>query len=294
MLNGGKEDKGITMLRLELGYTPPYDWNWMLAFLGARACEGLESVTPGCYRRSLALAGHYGLLTLEPDAANHRLWVGLTPGLAPVARQVSERVARLMDLGFDPAPTLAGLGPLAASHPGLRLPGCIDPFEQAVRAVLGQLVSVAMAAKLTARVAQTFGEPLAEHPGWYLFPEAWRLASVAPEQLRALGMPLQRARAIIHIATLCAERDFPLERPASVEQGIRQLMALPGIGRWTASYFALRGWQAPDVFLADDYLVKQRFTGMTPGQIRRYAERWQPWRSYALLHIWHSDGWSAA
>jgi DNA-3-methyladenine glycosylase II len=282
------------MLTLELNYTPPYDWNWMLAFLGARACAGLEWVTPERYCRSLSLMGHSGLLTLAPDTARHRLWVGLTPGLAPVARQVSERIGRLLDLAHDPAPTLAGLGPLAASHPGLRLPGCIDPFEQAVRAVLGQLVSVAMAAKLTARVAQTFGEPLPEHPGWHLFPEPRRLASLTAEQLRPLGMPLQRARAIIHIATLCVAGEFPLERPASVEQGIRELIQLPGIGRWTASYFALRGWQAPDVFLADDYLVKQRFAGMTPGQIRRYAERWQPWRSYALLHIWHSDGWLAA
>lgn len=282
------------MPMLELDYTPPYDWDWMLAFLGARACAGLESVTPGRYCRSLALAGHRGLLTLEPDSARHRLRVTLTPGLAPVARQVGERVGRLLDLAHDPAPTLDGLGQLAARHPGLRLPGCIDPFEQAIRAVLGQLVSVAMAAKLTARVAQTFGEPLAEHPGWQLFPEARRLACVTPEQLRPLGMPLLRARAIIHIATLCAAGEFPLERPESVEQGIRQLIQLPGIGRWTASYFALRGWQAPDVFLADDYLVKQRFPTMTPGQIRRYAERWQPWRSYALLHIWHSDGWSAA
>ncbi|MTD42673.1 DNA-3-methyladenine glycosylase 2 [Erwinia sp. CPCC 100877] len=282
------------MPTLELDYTPPYDWDWMLAFLGARACEGVESVTRSRYCRSLALAGHSGLLILAPDMARCRLRVELTSGLAPVGQQVGERIARLLDLAHDPASTLAGLGPLAVNHPGLRLPGCIDPFEQAVRAVLGQLVSVAMAAKLTARVVQTFGKPLVGHPGWRLFPEARRLASLTPEQLRPLGMPLQRARAIIHIATLCAAGDFPLTRPASVEQGIRQLMALPGIGRWTASYFALRGWQAPDVFLADDYLVKRRFVGMTPAQIHRYAERWRPWRSYALLHIWHNDGWLAA
>ncbi|EQB4444476.1 DNA-3-methyladenine glycosylase 2, partial [Pluralibacter gergoviae] len=80
--------------------------------------------------------------------------------------------------------------------------------------------------------------------------------------------------------------------PEDIEQGVRTLQRLPGIGRWTASYYALRGWQAKDIFLPDDYLIKQRFPGMTPAAIRRYAERWQPWRSYALLHIWYSDGFT--
>lgn len=93
------------------------------------------------------------------------------------------------------------------------------------------------------------------------------------------------------LAQACAAGQFPLTRPDDVAGAVKSLMTLPGIGRWTANYFALRGWQAPDVFLPDDYLIKQRFPGMTPATIRRYAECWQPWRTYALLHIGYSEAW---
>ena len=105
-------------------------------------------------------------------------------------------------------------------------------------------------------------------------------------------MPLKRAESLIHLAQSVVAGDFPSETPVDIDSAIKALQTRPGIGRWTANYFALRGWQAKDVFLADDYLIKQRFAGMTPAQIRRYAERWQPWRSYALLHIWYTDGWT--
>ncbi|HEY3589781.1 MAG TPA: DNA-3-methyladenine glycosylase 2, partial [Buttiauxella sp.] len=171
-----------------------------------------------------------------------------------------------------------------------RLPGCMDTFEQSIRAILGQLVSVAMAAKLTSKLAQTFGERLEENPQWFVFPTPERLALLSPEELKLLGMPLKRGEAIIYLARLMVKGEFPLDSPADVEQGVKILTTYPGIGRWTANYIALRGWQASDVFLPDDYLIKQRFPGMTPAQIRRYAERWKPWRAYALLHIWYSDG----
>ena len=109
--------------------------------------------------------------------------------------------------------------------------------------------------------------------------------------LKALGMPLKRAEALIHLANAALEGSLPMTIPGDVEQAMKTLQTFPGIGRWTANYFALRGWQAKDVFLPDDYLIKQRFPGMTPAQIRRYAERWKPWRSYALLHIWYTEGW---
>ncbi len=275
----------------ELGYHPPYDWPWMFGFLAARAVNGIETVTPTRYCRSFALGQHQGLIILEPDEQRHVLKITLSEGLLPVAEEVLMRIRRLLDLDRKPEPLLESLGELAQARPGLRLPGCMDAFEQAIRAVLGQLVSVAMAAKLAGKVAQSFGEPLEGLPQWRLFPDAGRLAALAPEQLRPLGMPLKRAESIINLARLTEAGAFPLTAPADVELGVKQLITLPGIGRWTANYFALRGWQASDVFLPDDYLIKQRFPGMTPARIRRYAERWQPWRSYALLHIWYSDGW---
>ncbi|HCJ3195047.1 TPA: DNA-3-methyladenine glycosylase 2, partial [Klebsiella pneumoniae] len=162
------------------------------------------------------------------------------------------------------------------------------------RAVLGQLVSVAMAARLTAKVAAGWGEPLAEAPGYVLFPTPEALSRADPQALKALGMPLRRAEALIHLARAALSGELPLTAPADIDTGLRQLQTLPGIGRWTANYFALRGWQAKDIFLPDDYLIKQRFPGMTPAAIARYARRWQPMRSYALLHIWYTDDWAPA
>lgn len=275
-----------------LSYKPPYDWSWILSFLQGRAVEGVEVVTASRYQRSFALGEYAGLVTLEPDEKNLCLNVTLSDGLQPVAGEVLQRVKNLLDLDKDPQPVLSSLGALAAARPGLRLPGCMDPFEQAIRAILGQLVSVAMAAKLTSKVAKTYGKRLEGKDGWYLFPDAWALANCDIQQLKSLGMSLKRAEAIVHLAGEVVKGQFPLHLPDDLEQGIKKLIALPGIGRWTANYFALRGWQASDVFLPDDYLIKQRFPDMTPAQIRRYAERWQPWRSYALLHIWYSDGWT--
>lgn len=160
-----------------------------------------------------------------------------------------------------------------------------------MRAILGQLVSVLMAAKLTAKVAHAYGEALEDAPEYVCFPTPEALANADPLHLKALGMPLKRAEALIHLARAMLEGALATKAPTDIEQGVKQLQTFPGIGRWTANYFALRGWQAKDVFLPDDYLIKQRFPGMTPAQIRRYAERWKPRRSYALLHIWYTDGW---
>ncbi|AJZ90194.1 DNA-3-methyladenine glycosylase 2 [Beauveria bassiana D1-5] len=275
-----------------LSYQPPYDWPWILGFLRGRAVEGVEVVADNRYQRSFSLGEHAGLVTLEPDEKNLCLNVTLSDGLEPVADAVLQRVKNLLDLDRDPHQVLNSLGSLAAARPGLRLPGCMDPFEQAIRAILGQLVSVAMAAKLTGKVARAYGTKLEGFDDWYLFPSAGVLANVDIQQLKSLGMSLKRAEAIVHLAGEVVTGQFPLQLPDDLAGGIKNLIALPGIGRWTANYFALRGWQARDVFLPDDYLIKQRFPDMTTAQIRRYAERWQPWRSYALLHIWYSDGWA--
>lgn len=274
-----------------LRWQPPYDWAWMFGFLGARAVVGIETLNEGRYTRSFALDGHSGLLTVIPDETTQSLRVELSAGLQPVADACLERITQLFDLNCNPQSVADALGPLATARPGLRLPGCMDPFEQGIRAILGQLVSVAMAAKLAAKVAAQFGDPLADAPGYLCFPRPEQLANADPLELKALGMPLRRAEAIIYFARAALSGELPLCLPEDIAQGMRTLQTFPGIGRWTANYYALRGWQAKDVFLPDDYLIKQRFPGMTPAQIGRYAERWQPWRSYALLHIWYSDGW---
>ncbi|EPY4613395.1 DNA-3-methyladenine glycosylase 2 [Klebsiella variicola] len=277
-----------------LPWTPPYDWAWMVGFLQARAVAGVESFDEGGYSRSFGVEGHRGLIHLAPDEEAQGLRVTLSPGLQPVAEICYARIGQLFDLACDPRQVAGALGSLAEARPGLRLPGALDAFEQAVRAVLGQLVSVAMAARLTAKVAAGWGEPLAEAPGYVLFPTPEALSRADPQALKALGMPLRRAEALIHLARAALSGELPLTAPADIDAGLRQLQSLPGIGRWTANYFALRGWQAKDIFLPDDYLIKQRFPGMTPAAIARYARRWQPMRSYALLHIWYTDDWIPA
>lgn len=274
-----------------LPWTPPYDWAWMVGFLQARAVAGVERFHDGGYSRSFGVEGHRGLIHLAPDEEAQGLRVTLSPGLQPVAEICYARIGQLFDLACDPRQVARTLGELAQARPGLRLPGALDAFEQAVRAVLGQLVSVAMAARLTAKVAAGWGEPLAEAPGYVLFPTPEALSRADPQALKALGMPLRRAEALIHLARAALSGELPLTAPADIDTGLRQLQTLPGIGRWTANYFALRGWQAKDIFLPDDYLIKQRFPGMTPAAIARYARRWQPMRSYALLHIWYTDDW---
>ncbi|HBQ5980028.1 DNA-3-methyladenine glycosylase 2 [Klebsiella pneumoniae] len=277
-----------------LPWTPPYDWAWMVGFLQARAVAGVERFHDGGYSRSFGVEGHRGLIHLAPDEEAQGLRVSLSPGLQPVAEICYARIGQLFDLACDPRQVARALGDLAQARPGLRLPGALDAFEQAVRAVLGQLVSVAMAARLTAKVAAGWGEPLAEAPGYVLFPTPEALSRADPQALKALGMPLRRAEALIHLARAALSGELPLTAPADIDAGLRQLQTLPGIGRWTANYFALRGWQAKDIFLPDDYLIKQRFPGMTPAAITRYARRWQPMRSYALLHIWYTDDWAPA
>ncbi|EPI4833633.1 DNA-3-methyladenine glycosylase 2 [Klebsiella quasipneumoniae] len=277
-----------------LPWTPPYDWAWMVGFLQARAVAGVERFHDGGYSRSFRVAGHGGLIHLAPDEEAQGLRVTLSPGLQPVAEICYARIGQLFDLACDPQQVARTLGDLAQARPGLRLPGALDAFEQAVRAVLGQLVSVAMAARLTAKVAAGWGEPLADAPGYVLFPTPEVLSRADPQRLKALGMPLRRAEALIHLARAALSGELPLTAPADIDAGLRQLQTLPGIGRWTANYFALRGWQAKDIFLPDDYLIKQRFPGMTPAAIARYARRWQPMRSYALLHIWYTDDWAPA
>lgn len=274
-----------------LSWRAPYDWQWMFAFLSARAVAGIETFHEDQYTRSFSLDGHRGLITVKPDERSQGFQVTLSHGLLPVADQCLARVAQLFDLACDPFEVTQTLGKLAQPRPGLRLPGALDAFEQAVRAVLGQLVSVAMAAKLTAKVAAVYGEALSEAPGYVIFPEPQKLAQADPLALKALGMPLRRAEALIHLGKAALSGELPLTAPADMATGMKQLQSLPGIGRWTANYYALRGWQAKDIFLPDDYLIKQRFPGMTPARIARYASRWQPWRSYALLHIWYTEGW---
>ena len=188
--------------------TPPYDWAWMVGFLQARAVAGVERFDEGGYSRSFGVEGHRGLIHLAPDEEAQGLRVTLSPGLQPVAEICYARIGQLFDLACDPRQVAGALGSLAGAA-GAAPAGALDAFEQAVRAVLGQLVSVAMAARLTAKVAAGWGEPLAEAPGSVLFPTPEALSRADPQALKALGMPLRRAEALIHLARAALSGELP-------------------------------------------------------------------------------------
>ncbi|MGH8462795.1 MAG: DNA-3-methyladenine glycosylase 2 [Pseudomonas sp.] len=285
------------MTTLFLTYQPPYDWQWMTAFLGARALQGVEQQDGEYYQRTLAVMHNdqrlTGWLRLRPLPERDGVELEVSPSLSPVAEKVAAQVRRLLDLDAQPQLIAEGLGALAENAVGLRLPGCADRFELVVRAILGQLVSVKMAATLATRLTEKWGEPVSTPFAalTHLFPSPAVVGQLTVEDLRGIGVQARRAAGLIGFGQAVAEGRLPLDDITDVQEGIKRLLAMPGIGSWTASYVAMRAWSAPDVFLGGDYLIKQRFPGMTPGQIARYAEVWKPWRTYATLHLWFNNDW---
>lgn len=285
------------MTQMLLTYQPPYDWQWMTAFLGARALQGIEQQDGDYYQRTLAVIHNgvrlTGWLRLRPLADINSVELEISPSLEPVTDSVAKQVRRLLDLDAQPLLIAEGLGPLAENAVGLRLPGCINRFELTVRAILGQLVSVKMAATLATRLTEKWGEPVSTPFAalTHLFPSPAAMAKLTVDDLRGIGVQAKRAACLINIAQAVEEGRLPLDDITDVLEGVRLLLGMPGIGSWTASYVAMRAWSAPDVFLGGDYLIKQRFPGMTPGKIARYAEVWKPWRTYATLHLWFNNDW---
>jgi AraC family transcriptional regulator of adaptative response / DNA-3-methyladenine glycosylase II len=250
-----------------LATTPPFDGDALLAFLAARAIDGVEAVQDGTYRRTLALSGGPVSIALTPRADGVEL--DGDPAAAPIARA-------LFGLDQDPAAVLAALGgdpilgPLVRARPGLRVPGAPSGFEAAVRAVVGQQISVAAARRLLSHITEAVGERVAA--GARLFPAPHALAA-APDA--AFRMPKSRARTLRELALA----DPPLATP----QDARRLTALYGIGPWTAGYVALRLGDA-DVFLDGDVAVRTSLERL--GATTADAPRWAPFRSHAVLHLW--------
>ncbi len=295
-----------------LPYIPPYDWSWMSGFLSARALAGIESFSGGIYRRTLAIteqgvtiSGWLSWRALENEPA---VELEVSPSLEPHIDSVKQRVRHLLDLDANPQHIAETLGLLGEEAAGMRMPGCIDSFELTVRAILGQLVSVKMAATFCARLAELCGEPVITPFGdlTRLFPSPERIARLNVEQLRSIGIQAKRAACLIGLAQAVQRNELPLysiennviennvienSSIKDMQQRIKQLVAMPGIGAWTANYVAMRAWGARDIFLHSDYLIKQRFPNMTPATINRYAEIWKPLRSYATLLIWNNPNW---
>jgi AraC family transcriptional regulator of adaptative response / DNA-3-methyladenine glycosylase II len=274
----------------EIAYRPPLEWDALLQFLCARAVGGVEAVEGTQYRRAVSWRNHQGWIAVEPSGRNHTLSVTLSSSLAPAILPILARVKRLFDLNAEPCRIAAYLGPLAEAHPGLRVPGAFDGFETAVRAILGQQVSVRAAATLAGRFATTFGEPI-QTPYLALnrLPStAQRIAAADASEIVALGITKARAHSILSLARAVAEGSVSLEPGPDVEQTMARLKTLPGIGEWTAQYIAMRALCWPDAFPHTDLGIYKALGETNPKRVLEIAEAWRPWRSYAVMHLWKS------
>jgi AraC family transcriptional regulator of adaptative response / DNA-3-methyladenine glycosylase II len=288
------------LIRLRLPYRAPIDTGRMLGFLAARAIPGVESVADGRYRRTLLLPNGTGILSVgdgEPGYIDCELQLEDLRDLTAAV----QRCRRLLDLDADPSAVTAALaasgpvlGPLALAHPGRRVPGHVDGNELALRAVLGQQVSVAAARRLGARLVAAYGKPLERPEGTltHCFPTADTLAAADPG---TLPMPRARAAALTGLAAALAAGDLSLDPGAERDRAEAKLLALPGIGPWTAGYIRMRALSDPDAFLPGDVGVVEALgrLGAVPAVRSRavkaaaeLAESWRPWRSVAVQHLW--------
>jgi AraC family transcriptional regulator of adaptative response / DNA-3-methyladenine glycosylase II len=302
------------VIRLRLPYRPPIDLDRMLAFLAARAIPGVESADESGYRRTILLPNGTGTISLRSIIGSAsrgrqtRDYVDCELRLSDLRDLTAavQRCRRLLDLDADPAPIAAALaadpvlGPLAAACPGRRVPGHVDGDELAIRAVLGQQVSVAAAKRLGARLTIAYGKPLEQPDGTltHCFPTAQTLAAADPA---TLPMPRARATALVGLAAALASGDLALDPGADRDHAGAKLLALPGIGPWTASYIRMRALSDPDAFLPSDVGVLDALGALgalhglpaatanraaAAKGAARLAENWRPWRSYAVHHLW--------
>ena len=282
-----------------LNFTRPFDWDFLLIFHRARALPGVEQVAGNSYRRTVRCDDYLGRMqiTLAADTA---LELRLSPHDSSALSQLIPRVRRAFDLDADPAPIAAHLAQdphlakLLARRPGLRVAGSVDGFEQAVRAILGQQISVTAARDLGGRLAARWGTPLAadeDEALRYVFPTP---ATLAQADVASLGMPRRRGAAVAQLAARIAEDPAVLEREASLEASIAKLVALPGLGPWTAHYIAMRVLREADAFPASDIGLLRALTDTqgqrpSPAELLARAEPWRPWRAYAAQHLWAQD-----
>lgn len=295
-LAGDIPSAGDSPLRLKLTLRPPYDAAQIFGFFKSRAIPGVESVEDGTYRRTIRLNGQSGVLEVHHVEAENHLSLSVTLADMSSLKTIVERTRRLFDIDADSAAINAHLrqdpilAPSIKARPGLRVPGCWDVFEIAVRAVLGQQVSVAAARTFAGRLAAAFGEPLASSSSEDLkrvFPTAETLATA---DLTAIGLTKKRAETLNTMARAFADGSLDLDQAQDAGDIETRLTALPGIGPWTARYICLRAFGDPDAFPSGDLGLLNAFKAhgetLSIKELDRRAENWRPWRAYAALHLW--------
>jgi AraC family transcriptional regulator of adaptative response / DNA-3-methyladenine glycosylase II len=278
---------------LALSYRPPYDWNHLRDFLALRATPGVERVDDQSYARLIRTDAGHAVIQVQPLKGKDALQLRVRGAPSAALFQIATAARRVFDLSADPALLVAGLEtdpllrPLVRRRPGIRIPGTWDAFECAVRAVLGQQVTVAAARTLAGRLVACAGEPVATAVTGLdrLFPLPQALAAA---NLDGLGLTGARIGALRSLAIAVVAGRVAFDRPA--EEVIASLVELPGIGEWTAQYIALRALGEPDAFLSADLIVRRTAAGdgaaLTAKELDRRAEAWRPWRGYAVMHLW--------
>ncbi|MGI5488832.1 AlkA N-terminal domain-containing protein [Microtetraspora malaysiensis] len=290
---GGSDVVGS--IRLRLPFRPPLDHARLFRFLAARAVPGVEEFTDGAYRRVLSLPRSTAVVELSPSDEQPFLWARLWLGDLRDLGAAVQRCRRLLDLDADPqavVETLSScplLAPRVTVSPGLRSPGAVDAAELAVRALLGQQVSVASARTIAGRLTAQYGKPLTAPSGGltHAFPTSEALAAADPADL---PMPQARRRALHALVDALASGRLAIGPGTDREESEAQLLALPGIGPWTAGYIRMRALGDPDVFLPTDLGVRRALERLgqpgAPDHALALARSWHPWRSYALHHLW--------
>jgi AraC family transcriptional regulator of adaptative response / DNA-3-methyladenine glycosylase II len=285
---------------LLLPYRPPYDWSTMIQFLKARAIEGLEVVADEQYSRVIQIGDLTGSIVVAHAPQQSALRVIVRFGQLSALATIITRIRRMFDLSADPEAIAAALStdpllaPMVAARPGLRVPGAWDPFEIAVRAVLGQQITVKGATRLAGRLVAALGSELASSdptPGLtHAFPAPDRFTADA---LGNLGLTKARASALAGIARAVREDPRLFDPRRDLDDAVAHLHKLPGVGEWTAQYIAMRALGESDAFLGGDVGVQRAFAERTKGheanELLEHAQRWRPWRAYATLHLWMSE-----
>jgi AraC family transcriptional regulator, regulatory protein of adaptative response / DNA-3-methyladenine glycosylase II len=278
--------------RFEMAYRPPLDWERLLTFLAARAVAGVEEVVDGEYRRAVRAPGPTGARTgwvaVSHVASRSALVVRVSPSLLRGLPFVLAGVRRAFDLSCDPQAVASALGRLAVDAPGLRVPGAFDGFELAVRAIVGQQVTVAAARTIAGRVVAAFGTPLVTPLGAVttVFPDAATLATASEDALGAAGLVRRRGAAVRALAATVLAGRIDLSPAADVAATVAALRELPGIGEWTAQYVALRALAWPDAWPSGDVALIKAMGAGSRRVADEVAARWSPWRGYAVLHLW--------
>lgn len=285
--------EGSDAITITLAHRPPLAWDAMLAFLGARAAPAVEAVSHGVYTRSLSIGEHAGVISVAQRTDRPALQLTIGESLLPVLLPVVATVRRLFDLDAEPERIVehleaVGFGRIPKADRGLRVPGAADPFELAIRAILGQQVSVKGASTLMSRLTTEFGVSYATRLASvsHLPVSADRIAAATPARIAKIGLPLARAATIHTLARHVADGTLRIEPDADVRALTRQLLDLPGIGPWTAEYIVMRAVHWPDAFPASDLVLRRSAGNLTPAQLLHAADAWRPWRAYAAMHLW--------